>query len=137
MKLTSENVTAVLKDCLFKEEENHDTFVKGEAVMTTFAFHPGRLESHKEDIRSMLTELPAPFNEDTGGGWTFLNACVTKEAHQWGEQMNVDELLGLGLAAGFIRYGLPRPYWKLLPGGMPYFMIIANPQPEQPHGHHT
>ena len=59
-QLTAKNVEKVLLDCLYKPEELDDehTAPKGavivEGVIQSFGFHPGRLESHKEDIKGKL-----------------------------------------------------------------------------------
>lgn len=40
-----------------------------------------------------------------------------------GEQLNVQELMILGLGIGKVVYCLPREVWSVLPGGVPYFMV--------------
>lgn len=129
MELTAENVCAVFKDCLFKDEEVVDGKpvlepVMVEGVRGVFGFHPKRLEVHKESITELLMQLPEQFQKDKGGGWTFLNACMTKDDCQWGEQKNVEQLLVLGLATNKVAYSMPRDMWHVLPGGMPYFFIL-------------
>lgn len=118
----------VLIDCLFKEEEIVDGKpivepVKVVGIMREFGFHPGRLESHKEEINGMLDQLPEKFHEGVGGGYSFLNACMDKEGNQWGEHSTVELLMCLGTAIGRVAYCLPREIWGALPGGMPYFVV--------------
>ena len=104
MKLTSKNVTDIIRDCLWKPEEISspdtppDNTVFGEGITMRMGFNPERLQEHKEDVRSMLLELPEDFLASKGGGWSFLNACVTKDGVQWGEHRNVEELILLGNA---------------------------------------
>lgn len=123
MKLNSENVEAVLKDCLFKEGEDMSNPVIAEGVMQKFGFHKERLESHAQDIADMLSGLPNSFHADGGGGMSFLNACTTEEGDQWGEHTSIDNLLCLGIASGQAKILFPRGMWSALPGGLPYFVV--------------
>lgn len=84
-----------------------------------------RLEKNKGAIKSMLDELPDDFKESKGGGGSFLSACMDKDGEQWtGLQAIVEELFLLGIAIGAVRLVLPRKMWGMLPGGMPYYVII-------------
>ena len=129
MKLTSKNVTDIIRDCLWKPEEilSPDTLpdntVFGEGITMRMGFNPERLQEHKEDVRSMLLELPETFLASKGGGWSFLNACITKDGVQWGEHRNVEELILLGNALGLVKFTVPRALWSAFPGGMPYFTV--------------
>ena len=123
MELTAENVNKVLTDCLYKEGEDTTNHVAVKGVRLNIGFNPERLEKHKQDIELMLGQLPDEFKKETGGGYTFLNACVTVNKNQWGEHENVDELLVLGLAIKKVEFLMPREDWKKLPGGMPYFVV--------------
>ena len=91
--------------------------------MLTIGFHGGRLASHRQEIHDLLNELPGTFMIEDGGGWSFLNACVDKNGRQWGEHRNIEQLLLLGLASGYVTYCLPKETWHMLPGGMPYFTV--------------
>lgn len=130
MQLTADNVTNVLKDCLFTQEEfvsadGQPEMVKAHAVRMHIGFHPGRLESHRADIEAMANQLLPEFRKEYGGGSSFLNACVTADGHQWGEHQNIDELLALGIAIGKMAILMPddRELWQALPGGMPYIVV--------------
>lgn len=123
MELTTDAVRKILLDSLFKENEDHSKSITAEGITATFHFHPERLESHRVEVLSLLKELPIEFMEKTGGGMTFLNGCIDKNGSQWGEQMNVQELMVLGIGLGLAEYCLPRDMWSVLPGGMPYFMV--------------
>jgi len=130
-KLTSDNVHEILIDCLFKqgEEHLHPTAILARGVVTSLGFHPDRLESHREEIRELLSQLPDTFKKESGGGMSFLNACNTQDGTQWGEHRNIDELIMLGLATGMVQFCLPREVWGALPGGMPYFWVETGPIP--------
>jgi len=124
MELTSKNVQEVFLDCLFREEETDRTnYVVGEGVIHRFGFHPERLASHKDDIKTMLDQLPEQFQLDKGGGWSFLNACDRKDGVQWGEHPNIEQLMALGLASKQATLLMPRELWRAMPGGMPYFVV--------------
>ncbi len=123
MKLTSKNVNTVFMDCLFKDGEDTSNPAIGEAVMSKFGFNRERLAGHTRDIVQMLSQLPDQFMANKGGGWSFLNACMTADGDQWGEHMNIDQLIALGGALGVVKFCMPRDMWKMFPGGMPYFVI--------------
>lgn len=136
MKLTAENVHTTIKACLPKTISDSDrqklekggkvdgiTLIKG--VVGGFAFVTSTLEAKREDIKSMLKELPDEFMKSKGGGWSFLNACMTKDGEQWGEQTTVEELVCLGLGLKLVDFVMPREMWAMLPGGMPYFVVAA------------
>jgi len=136
--IDAKEVTLVVEDCLFKEEEidkgNIDPAgvpltkttvepIMAQGVVRTYGFHPERLEKHRTQIIAWLNELPAQFHKATGGGWSFLNACMTKDDEQWGEQYNVEQLMCLGIAIGKVSFPLPKEFWGALPGGVPYFTV--------------
>jgi hypothetical protein len=126
--LHADLVKNVFLDCMFRDEEVVDGVpiaepVKVEGVVNNFGFHPTRLESHKEEIKSLLAELPKEFHQHTGGGMSFLNACVDKDGNQWGEHRSIEQLMCLGIGVGAVMYCMPKEVWSVLPGGMPYFMV--------------
>ena len=128
MRLDAERVHAILLDCLFKEEETHDgkppeDAVIVEGIMRRFGLNKQRAESHRSEIAGLLAELPDEFREGKGGGWSFLNGCMDRKGRQWGEQINVDELVVIGQAVGLAKYQMPRQMWSMLPGGVPYFSV--------------
>lgn len=122
MELTASNVKDVVMDCLFNEGEDTSKAVMVEGVVNKLGFHPERLATHKDDIVSMLMQLPKPFIDD---GWSFLNACVREDGFQWGEHRDIDTLLCLGLAIKRVVFPLPREVWAALPGGMPYLIVLS------------
>lgn len=124
MKLTAENVEAILKDCFYKDGENAADAKIVEGVVNKFGFNPERLQSHSEAVKELLHCLPDQFQIDKGGGWSFLQACMTNTGEQWAEHVNVEQLLVLGLATGHAKLCVPRELWQILPGGMPYFVVV-------------
>lgn len=115
---------------MFVEEEIYEgnprsdietVFVKG--VINDFGFHKQRLEEKRADIASMLDQLDDSFKTDSGGGMTFLNACMTKSGVQWGEHPSMEMLFVLGIGLGLCNFPLPRELWSALYGGMPYVQI--------------
>lgn len=127
--LTSKKVEDIFYDCLFTEEEVVDGKpivepVLAEGVMCKVGFHPERLKNHTQEIFQLLDELPDKFRQKTGGGWSFLNACVDKHGNQWtGLHQIVEQLFMLGIASDKVHLLAPRDLWKTLPGGMPYYVI--------------
>lgn len=134
MKLTCKNISNVIRHSLphaITEEQKKiileggdlPGFVRGEGVHSRFLFIQAKLEEKRADVVEMLKELPKPFRKTEGGGWSFLNACMTESGEQWGEHRNIDELICLGRALGLVEFPMPREMWNVLPGGMPYFSV--------------
>ncbi len=121
--LTAEKVVAVFEDCLFKDGEDTANHVKAEGITTIVRFHPQRLEGHRKDIEAMLAGLPDNF-QASGGGMSFLNACLDRDGNQWtGMHQTMEQLFQLGIAIGKVKPCLPRDMWSVLPGGMPYYVV--------------
>ena len=135
MELTADNVNAVFLDCLFKDGESTEGYIPATGIKIDVGFHPGRLESHFDNIKTMLAQLPDEFMESpdgdslsfqNGGGSSFLNACQTKDGVHWGGHKNMEQLFLLGLASKFVKLLTPREQWEmtgLLPGEIPYYSI--------------
>lgn len=128
MKLTAENVIETAKKCMFKDDEDTSNMVMSEGIVSSFGFHPERLQEHKQDIIDMLDCLPDTFRIGDGGGWSFLNACMDKEGNQWGEHKHMELLVCLGQAVGYARY-MMKDIAFILPGGMPYVQIGQQNEP--------
>jgi len=133
--LTCDNVRAIIKDCLLHEDEidrsqrvpkpkDGVNFATAEGIVTTFGFHVGRLESHRQEIHDLLYCLPQEFQAGKGGGWSFMNMPTRADGSLWGEQQNAEELLCLGLATDQCKYLMPREMWELMPGSMPYIAVV-------------
>lgn len=126
-KLTAENVNEVFMTCLFQEGEEVLDATIVEGVVNKFGFNYARIEEHKTEISELLAGLPKGFQKDIGGGWSFLNACITKEGIQWGEHLDIEKLMCLGLASKQVELPIPRDMWGIIPGGVPYFMVVPLP----------
>lgn len=125
MELTSKNVSQVFMDCLFKDDEDTTKHIVAEGIQTKVGFHPGRLESYRENVKSMLACLPVDFQPGAGGGTTFLNACKDKDGNQWTDLHQVmDQLFQLGIGLKLAKWCMPRDMWSILPGGMPYVTVL-------------
>ncbi len=120
-------VEEIFLDCLFKEGEDTSNHVPAEGITMMVGFHPERLESHREEIKALLAELPDEFKSSErggGGGWSFLNACMDRHGQQWtGLHKIMEQLVTLGVALGLVDYTLPRDMWGVMPGGVPYFVV--------------
>lgn len=122
-QLTAQNVADLTRSCLMSEGDDKAQELQIKGVVHTFAFHKERVANAKEQIRELLSQMPETFHKNSGGGHSFLNACMTKDDVQWGEHLHIESLMCLGVAAGFVTYPLPREMWAALPGAMPYFTI--------------
>lgn len=125
MSLTSEKVNAVFMDCLYRKDESIEGAERIPGIMADYAFNPARLNTHRNEIRALLDELPETFHERGGGGWSFLNACVDKNGNLWGQHPDMERLFVLGQAAGFVVSPFPREMWSALPGSVPYYTVLA------------
>lgn len=121
--LTASRVEAIFRDCLYRDGESVDRPIIVDGLSRQFGFHPGRLSSHGAEIKALLGELPRQFR--SSHGWPFGNACLDRHSRLWAnDQRQIEQLFGLGMAIGKVKYLLPRELWEHLPGSMPYLMII-------------
>lgn len=129
-KLSAARVHAIMMDVLFKPDEIPAdkslpaNAVVAEGIQVKFGFHKERLERHRAEMIEMLGDLPDEFHEGKGGGWSFLNACNTRDGEQWADlHKTVNELFCLAIALGLAKWLMPRELWGSLPGGMPYVVV--------------
>jgi hypothetical protein len=130
-------VIDIMKHCLFNDDEL-ETSESGEqrppkdcvfarGITNKYCFHPGRLESHRDEIRGMLECLDDNFwkskeSQGEGGGGSFLNLCHDRHGNLWtGLHSTMEALccLAIGLELGD---WLGLELFGQLPGGMPYFV---------------
>ncbi|MBM6866664.1 hypothetical protein H6A66_16095 [Bacteroides caecigallinarum] len=132
--LSVENVDRIFSDCLFRSHAEHDEYVKNQGVVikvqsvqnpkVIVCFHSERLESHREEIKEMVLQLPESFHKGKGGGHSFLNMCENKDGDLWtGFQTEQEKLALLGMATHVLMPLLPIEESHILPGGMPYFRV--------------
>lgn len=127
-ELNGQTIQAILLDCLYKTEEVGDAttppegsvFVEG--ITLKMAFHPGRLESHREEVRALIAELPDNWKE----GRSFLEMCYDRHERQWtGAHRSMEELTLLGVGLKLMSFCAPREFWPMLPAGLPYIQVVA------------
>ena len=127
--INPQEVNEIFCDCLYREAELQngelpEDAIKVEGIVATYNFNPVRVEKYKSRIIALLLELPIKFRQNSGGGWSFLNACDTKDGKQWtGLHLRMEQLFVLGMAIGKVEFVTPRRMWSMLPGGMPYLVI--------------
>lgn len=151
MDLTSENVEAACLDSMLTDQRLGEIMLtrgvdltsgnspdaekvvkdlaeKGDVVMVpgivnTYVFDPDRLEAHRDDVLSMVRQLPDAFDVKGGGGWSFLNMCETAKGDLWAEHRGMETLACLAIGLGFGTWMLSKEFWAAMPGGMPYIMF--------------
>lgn len=125
--LDAAQVERTYASCLGEGVEVTDA-ITGPVTLDTcnvLSFDKGRLADHAELVAAMLLELPDEFRESGGGGWSFLNACDDRHGRQWtGLHSTMAELFALGLGLGLVKSLLPRDMWDVLPGGVPYYVVL-------------
>lgn len=126
--LNANRVNEIFTDCLFRDEELPPSeYVPAPGITTNVGFHPERVEGYRDEIAAMLDELPDDFQENSGGGMSFLNACNDKHGNQWtGMHQTMEQLFQLGLAVGKATCLMSRDKWDALPGGVPYYVVNAD-----------
>lgn len=123
--LNPERVETIFMNCLFRNGEDTSEHIKADGVVNNVGFHPGRLKNHQKEIETMLSELPIEFNKTSGGGMSFLCANVDKQGNEWTSlHLRMEQLFQLGIGIGKVECIVPRDYWYMLPGGMPYYVIV-------------
>lgn len=134
---TAQIVGGIFRACLFTDLEvsiagGKPVHVVGPGITSTVGFHPERLQAYTAHIAQTLRRMNHQFFQDSGGGWSFLNLCLDKDFHQWGEHINCEQLCQLAIASGMGSWCMPRELWSDLPGGMPYVVFtIPYTQPEE------
>lgn len=127
MELTASNVNEVFMDCLFKSKPEPGTkFIPARGIVTNVGFVPKKIDDYSLTIKMMLDELDDTFKEDKGGGWSFLQMAATKSGEQWADHRTMEQLMLLGIAAGWLKYLLPREMWSALSGGVPYVVFVKD-----------
>lgn len=126
MELTSKNVEDIIKDCLAEDEENPNG-IQIEGILHTYLLDTVKLEVHREDIRSMIEQLPKEFLKSGGGGWSFLNLCMRADGVQWtGLHWVQEQFFAIAAGLSMAKIQIPRNLWSAFPGGMPY--IVFDPE---------
>jgi len=128
--IDANRVEAIIKDCLFRDDELKNgkpitEMVEVKGIMHNMGFHKERLLKHRDEVKIILNNLPEQFHKNIGGGWSFLNACQDKNDIQWtGLHERMEQLFLLGLGLGLCEFTCSRDIWPMMPGGMPYITIL-------------
>lgn len=128
--INAKRIHEILTDCMFNDNYTDDSkCIAVQGITSVFGFKPEKIDEHKNEIYSFLEELPVSFWESPIGddGYSFLQMPFDKNDQHWGEQINAQELLVLGLATGYAQYLFSKPIWKALPGGVPYVVLHKEP----------
>jgi len=130
--LSAQRVEEIFVSCLFEDGKKkirgkHGNYVRAEGIMRRKVyFSSDRIEQNRREIEEMILELSPDFMKSKGGGMSFLRADHDKNGVQWtGFHLRVEELFLLGLAIGKVKLLMPREMWHVLPGGMPYYVVIG------------
>lgn len=131
------DVRSILLDCFlggnYKELDGDTRVLCVEGLSTNFVLDPEKVDKHADEIKALLDQLNDNFKVSVGGGFSFLSMPFDKNNVQWGEQISAQELMVLGIAAGYMHYLLPREAWPVLPGGVPYLVIFDERQEPEYH----
>ena len=102
--------------CRSKDGEDTTNFIIVEGIVSTFRFHPQRLEEQRELVTAILNELPAAFKVKE----SFLKIRFTKNGELWtGRYIICEELVGMAIGLDLMEYHYSRELWKLLPDEAP------------------
>ena len=123
MKLDSKRVQELLIDSLEPRIDPDHTIIT-QGVVHSYGFNADKIAKNKQEIIELLNELPDVFFEDSGGGMSFIQACMDKHGNHWGEHHSMEELFCLGVGINRVRELLPRELSIALPGGVPYYIIF-------------
>jgi len=131
--IDANRVSEIFMDCLWNEQErsmySEEELVRMSTqipalVMGTVCFNPDRLVKHSEEITSMLSELSPNFFKNNGGAGHFNQMPFTAKQEQWGEHINAEELMCLGMGIGKVKYAIEdRLAWSAMPGGVPFIVV--------------
>lgn len=126
----SEEVMNEVKEEVNKADDDkqaiiYKNMVAVRGLTSTYVFDYDKVMQHKDELRTLLGELPPQFRKRVGGGWSFLMACETKDGVQWADHPQMEMLFVLSIAAGLAEYQTGRELWFMFPGGVPYIMVTA------------
>ena len=135
-------VNEIFLSCLYTDEElaasptpTPDGVVKAQGLRAIYGFHPERIAAAADEVAAMLRLLPDEFLAGElggGGGWSFLQACTDRNGELWtGMHERVEQLMALGIGAGYVEIPLPPEVWPVLPGAVPYFTVVNLPLDHQ------
>lgn len=106
-----------ITDCLYSDSKDATNAVLVDGPIHNFGFNPERLESKRDIVQMLISELPENLKERAH----FLELYKNKNGETWTEKdMDVESLVVLGIALGLLEYKYSRFVW---PFGLPYLKI--------------
>jgi hypothetical protein len=129
--ISAERVREITKGSIYHQSDLPDDYKPGdkpenaimiEGIVNMFGFNPDRVKRFKNEVKGILGELPETFRVNENGD-TFLNGAKDKNGVIWGEHFDVECLMCVGMALGYITCPYPRSEWSTLYGEMPYYKV--------------
>ena len=129
--ISAQRLREIFNDCLLgNTNPTTEAVILINGVNGTFGLDPEKVDIHLDEIKEMLDQLPSQFREASEGGsdgYSFMALPFDSTGAQWGEQINANELMVLGLATGYMQYLFSAEFWSALPGSVPYVLIHKDP----------
>lgn len=126
MELTNHNVVQVAMACSVHNGDSRKGCNTVRCIMLTFHWIPSCLKSHRDDIVCLLRQLPDSFRKkpDGSGGASFTDACLNNKGQKWGDAVDAETLIGLGMGIDVVQL-LPatKGHWRFLKDSMPYVIV--------------
>lgn len=123
-KLSADRVTEIFQLCFVSNQKTEDTIEVLDGVSAPCYFSIIGINYYKDEIDAMLMQLPDEFMASKGGGYSFMYAAHNNKGEHWADlHASMAALFNLGLATSKVKLLLPREYWDILPGGMPYYAV--------------
>jgi hypothetical protein len=122
-KLTTANVETVFQKCLFpKDRADFDHAIVVDGTQECFAFEVEKIQENRDQIHSMLSELPESFIEGVGEGGSFFLAGFDRYGNEWAAHHGeMEKLFALGKASGDIEVIVEDGV-----GGLPIFLVTMD-----------
>jgi hypothetical protein len=99
--LEGQTVYAMYQDCVFNRSKGASSLTVSGIAGKPIRFDVGRLEKHREEIHSLLSQLPKEFS--TREGANLREANLDRHREPWtGIPATRDQLIQLGIAIGEI-----------------------------------
>lgn len=127
MALNAKTVNETFQACLAVPRKHGVQRIAVRVGETRATFDKAKLLEQYPVILLMLSELPTQFHAkgpNRGRGWSMRNACLDKDGNQWTALLvEVERLLALGMAQGWVASCLHKDMLKLTKTDMPYFKV--------------
>lgn len=131
MELNETNVKTLFDNCKVLESEMDGEvpqtgipYTTVECVKATHHMHDDRITANLEDIRIFYNKLPHFFIREAGVEQDkYKNVLVRYDGVSWGRPKEVDKLIALMIASGFLVFKYTRAQWQTLPRGYEYLMV--------------